>query len=943
VGAQSPTIIGRNQEVAQIETLLATTTGASTLVIEGSTGIGKTTLLRAAVARAAERGHRALSFQAAEAERDFGLAALGGLLGPVIDEVLPRLPSAQARAIEVAIFRSPAEDSTLGPHLVSAAFTSVLRELAIPQPVVLAIDDLQWIDAPSAQALEYAFRRLRDAPVTMMASLRTDEGLSPLAGLERALGESAWRIDLGPLTLGALHRLLHSRFQLVFPRRVLVQIRRASGGNPLYAIEIARAVLKGGIESAGERMLAVPAGLRSLLQERVAALSREDRSLLMIVRALSFPTERTVVAALGGGPRGQARLSACLQAGLVEMAGETVQPFHPLLTSVAYADATEQERRRLHRRLASIVGDAEEAARHLALASAGPDARVAAALEGAAGKARARGAASTAAELGALAVRLTPPAEAADLLRRNFALALDEYRSGDSGPAQRRWKEIACAPAVPPLERARAFWLLAELHVSQQIEEIIQFLKQALAEAGDDVDMRARAHAGLAEMLLYAGRATEASSHARAAASLSEVSSDVATRAIVAALTALATFAVGGGISPQLEGAVRDEDFLEELPIESVPSTYRAFLLMWARDDLSAARDALRQSLSRAQARGDEVTLPIVDIQLCELEAWAGRWDNAETYAEEAAAAIELVGTPHLRGYSLWARALVPALRGEALEARELAMAALELDEQRGVVAVSGRSRALLGFIELSEGRADDAVEWLLPLHSAVAQGGHLEPFFFIFVPDLVESLVSLGRSTEAREILAPFAETAGRLQRRWALALAARCSALIDAASGRPHEAIGQAGAAVNGLEGLEMPFELARARLVLGTVQRRAKRRAESRRSLEAALREFEVVGARLWAARTMAMLERTVGASGERWAFSDVEQRVADLAAIGRTNREIAATLFVSEKTVEWNLARIYRKVGVRSRTELSARLAGLAGPWTLIRQSKLQGEG
>lgn len=922
-----PDVIGRDDQVSILEAFVANSgPGVSALVFRGPAGIGKTTLWRLAVSRAMAQGRLVLSFRAAEAECHFGLAAASEFLAPVLDEVLPALPLPQARALEIATFRRPAENEALQPHLVFAAFTTALRTLSMSRPVVLAVDDLHWIDAPSAEALEYAFRRLGDAPLALVASTRSGDGGRSLAGLERAITkERTVLLDIGALSLAALHRLIQSRFGTKLRRSTLVQIERASGGNPLYALEITRSLLKSGMDSIGGRQPPIPTELRSLLRDRIDALGDDGRAVLTVVGALSRPTDDVVIAALRRGGRGPEQLAAGVRAGLIEIEAGFVRSSHPLLSSIAYGDIDDSERRRLHRRLASVVEDLEDAARHRALATDGPDPDAAAALDDAARRARGRGAAASAAELGDLALRLTPSTDTMSLLRRKLALAMDEYRSGDAVQAQRRWREIAESADVPGRDRAQVLWLMAELHVSLQIDEIINFLERALSEAGEDVDMRARAHAGLAEMLLYAGRAQAAYEHAQAARSLLQVTPDLATRAIVVALTSLPTFAVGSEVPPEIDEAVDAEGSLEDLPVESLPSTYRAWLSLWARDDVPQARAALHEARLRAEARGDEVTLPVLDIQLCELESWAGRWDLAERHAAEAHEAVELAGPPHLAGYSHWAMGVVPALRGETETARHFGTAALGLDEPRGVLAQSGRARSLLGFIELSEGRPGPAAAWLEPLHRAISAGGHVEPFFYIFIPDLVESLVALGRLDQAKELLAPFSESAVGLGRRWAIAAAARCSALIHAASRCPDEALKDAKRAVDAHDGLELPFELARTRLVLGTIERRAKQRSRASASLEEALRDFERLGARLWAGRAASELQRVTGARGGDWTLSDGEARVAELAAGGRTNREIAAELFMSEKTVEWNLARIYRKLGVRSRTEMAARLA------------------
>ena len=269
---------------------------------------------------------------------------------------------------------------------------------------MVAIDDIQWLDGPSASTVEFAIRRLHNEPVVFLLALRSGEGAAPL-GLDRALPEGGLRrLPIGPLSLGALHRLLGERLDLVTSRPKLRRIRELSGGNPLFALELGRAVQRGAIRlEPGE---ALPGTLAAAVRDRLMLLPQETRTALLAASALSQPTLALVRAAVGGDP--EPRLAPALEAHVIELEGDRIRFSHPLLASGVYSEADSAERRALHRRLAELLPDLEERARHLALGTEGPDEEVAAELEHAAERAHGRGAFASAAELAELARRLTP-------------------------------------------------------------------------------------------------------------------------------------------------------------------------------------------------------------------------------------------------------------------------------------------------------------------------------------------------------------------------------------------------------------------------------------------------------------------------------------------------------------------------------------------------------
>jgi DNA-binding CsgD family transcriptional regulator len=321
--------------------------------------------------------------------------------------------------------------------------------------------------------------------------------------------------------------------------------------------------------------------------------------------------------------------------------------------------------------------------------------------------------------------------------------------------------------------------------------------------------------------------------------------------------------------------------------------------------------------------RGEECALPFVLWQLTCGAAWQGDLDRAAHYADQALDVAIVLGHAAMQAAANSAAALVAAYRGRLDEARALAERALALVKDTEWVLARRWPVEVLTLIEVTLERPDAVVEMLTPVHELMLARGLTEPGVLRSLPDHVEALTALGRTAQAEKLLDQFEQRARMLDRPWALAGAARCRGALAAARGELTAASVALERSLLHHTRIEMPFDRARTLLALGCVHRRAKQRAQARDAFAEAAAMFEWVGAPGWAEKARAELARCGTRSGSD-ELTASERRIAELAAQGLTNREIAATAFISAKTVEANLARAYRKLGIRSRAELGALL-------------------
>jgi DNA-binding CsgD family transcriptional regulator len=903
-------LLGRERELAAVGRFLAALEEApAALMLAGEPGIGKTVLFEHAVGEAREHGFRILAARPTAAEGALSFVGLTDLLSDA-REVFAELPSPQRRALDVALLLAEETDAPTDPRAIGTGLLGVLRALASSCPVVVAVDDLQWLDAPSAAALAFALRRVREESIGLLAAVRKDSGS---AGLELPESFRSDRAALGPLSVGAIHALLADRLQLSIPRTLLLRIYEACRGNPLFALEVGRALQEQGLPEPG-RPFEIPADAETLFAARLEQLPQDTLAALAVAAVNAAPTRSLVGTAdvLEPAVRGE----------IIQFEGERLRFTHPLLASAVYARLDPGARRALHRRIATQVTDREERARHLALGVDAPDAEIAAALDEAVGQAAGRGAPATAAELADLAVRLTPRDDRMRLRIRRRIAAQQHSLAGDVAYARELLEQLV--EELPAgVERARALLQLAETR-DDDVAAARSLCEEALAEAIPDDALLARAHRQLAAALQLSGNRAQALAEAREALAVAERTPDA--RLLASGLSYVAFFELWGGrVTPGLlERALQLEPQAGYLPLYERPSAIDGLRLMLLEDDLAGARARLSEAEQVARDHGDEDSHSSVLLHLAELECRSGRFDDAARHAGEGYALTDQLGREGDKGALLYVVALADALRGRAESARTAAERGLALAENAGSEIYAVHNLRVLGLLALSTGDWSTAAQFLAPLPARLVARGYGRSSILRILPDAIEALIAVGDLDAAARNVEQLDEIAG-LGIAYAHARAARCRGLLAAARRDHAAALDAFSDALAAHERLPDPLERGRTLLALGSLERRAKQKRAAREALEAALEIFEQLGARLWAARARAELSLIGGRAPAKDALTPAERRVAELVAEGRTNREVAAALVVSEHTVESHLRRVYRKLGVRSRAELARRFA------------------
>jgi len=901
--------VGRDVELQAIETLLDVSGAVRCLLLAGDPGIGKTTVWEAGCSRARDHGFRVLWARASEAETGLLFAGLADLMENVPPEAMAAVPGPQRHALDVATCRADPGEKPPEPFATAAGLLSLLGAAAADAPLLVAIDDAQWLDRASADALRFAARRLihRDRGPIRFLLCRRPGRATALEEVFRAAGTLEVR-TLNPLSIGAIQWLLARHLATLPPRRVLRQIYEAAQGNPLFALELARLVLAGGLPEPGAE-LPIPAAAEDIFGPRVSSLPGPQRT-AVLATALSASITRPELARVAG-PQA---VDEAIGSGLLAAEHAGVRLSHPLLGAAARHLATAAERRDLHLSIAMAVEDPVLQARHRAEASEGPDPDLAGTLATASAAALTRGAVADAEQLAASALRLTPPGSP-DYpgrllgLARSYLVMGDLTRAGDL--LRPRLPDLPAGPL-----RGRAHVMLGE--ASAVLDEEAH-LEQALAEAGDDAELRAYALTRKALVL---------------AVSLVE-------RVDVAEAAGLEAIRVAAGAGPELRlralSALAWARVLRGRPIEDLRRTALQ-LPEWAslhgasiehpvavrlafRGEVADARIGHERLRELAEECGDARGNLAATIQLCELELRAGDVRRAGSLLADLE---EWSGLEEMRTVGNRLRAMLAAVAGLPDDAARHAAAA-RTGESSGLRWDWLEATRAAGMAAFCAGEPKEAADLLGVVWEHTLREQVDEPGAFPVAGDLVEALVQCDEHEGARAVTERLSLLAARQRHPWASVTARRCSAVLLLAGEYEQEAADGLASAADGYERLGLRYEQARSLLALGHEQRRANKRGAARDSLARAREVFDQLGCSGWSERAAEELGRVSGRRGADDELTVSERRVVELAAQGMSNKEIASRLHVTVYTVEAHLSHAYPKLGVRSRAQLAARLA------------------
>lgn len=911
-GHLSSDVIGRSVELSALgEFLHAASDHPAGLVIEGEAGIGKTTLWSAALKQAGESGFRVLSARVGQSESALPYAALADLLSGVAPELLTNLPAVQRISVDRVLLRVTSEGPPTGQRVVASALVALVQALAEEAPVLVAIDDAQWLDECSLAVLAFAARRFKRR-VGLLVTERRDAAIGSASWLQLAHPDAVDRMSVGPLSLGSLHTLINARLGRSLSRPKVMRILESSGGNPFYALELARAQ---GAPSTGFDSV-LPTSLAELMRRRIGHLDQQAQDVLLAAACVANPTVELLAAATDNTV---ARITDLLDEPesdrVIEIDGNRVRFAHPLLARSVITESKPGRRREIHRALANAIALPELRARHMALATASADAETLRALEAAATYARARGAPAAAAELVELAIEL-----GSDTPSRRIRAAEHHFTSGDVNRARTLLESTIDRLQSGPL-RSIALNLLAGVRICDDaFADATSLLKRARDDAGHHRALLIQTLMSLSFAQALSGEFDDSVGNARQAVVHAEKHADPDGLSQALALLVATRLLNGDGVDQaSLQRALALEDPDAELSIPFCASAVHA-LVLTSREELDKVHNIMDTVRLRCIDRGVETAMMPLSCYCALIEIWRGNFAEAAGLAQAAIEQADQVGGS--RAIALTVRAVVAAHVGRELDARADAAAALTIARQSGSPRLAVWPTVSIGFLEVSLGRYAEALSTLRPLLATrdAAPGGEITTA--LCIPDAVEAMIALGRIADVEPLIEQLERDRSGLF--WMVAAGARCRSMWLAARGDIGSASRLAHDAIVEHDRSLMPFERARTQLWLGQLQRRQRQKDAARATLREALQAFDAMGAQLWAGRTRDELTHVHVAPTRNLTLTDSERHVAQLAASGMTNRDIAASMFISPKTVEAGLARVYRKLGIRTRAELGGHI-------------------
>jgi DNA-binding CsgD family transcriptional regulator len=908
-------LVGRPTERTRIERLLAAARAgrSDAVLVRGGPGVGKTALLRFARDRAERM--LVLEAQGVQAESELAYAGLSQLLAPVLGH-LDRLVPPQREALRTAL---GLEARGLADRFAAYAATLSLVAIAAEErPLLAVVDDVHWLDTASAEALGFIARRLGGDGIALLRASREAAGpaleAAPLESITlRGLAGAEAVALLGRIAAGPVERSVAER------------LGRATDGNPLALSELVR--LLSAAQLAGREPLSepLPVGpdIERAFGSRIASLGRDTQHALLIAAADEAGALETLARALRLRGSDLAAVASAEAAGVVVVAEGRLRFTHPLLRSAAYDRASAPARRDSHAALAAaldgVAGAAAQRAWHLARARLEPDEGVARVLEAVAQDARRRGAPAAAGRAFEAAARLS--AEPRPRIRRLLEAARDYHSAGSSVHAL-GLLEDALAANEDPVIRADIQLLRAQVEGLRRPPAETRALLVAEAER-----VQPRDPARAASMLAEAAATSALLGQPREMKRLAERAFALATQpeggpALIATLVLGIARILRGEAASGYPLLARARPLLgrSEPAVLGLAAAELVYGELYV-GNFEEGRRLLADLVARIRSQGALSALPYALFGLSYAEFWLGHWQAAQAAATESYALADEVAQPLMSPLSRLVVALIDGAQGRLEKAREqIAIASGVID--RGVDSMTTMSMWATGQIELGAGNYDEVIATLEPAGRFNLERGLEEPAVAPWAENLAEAYLRVGRGREAEATLEVLERHAERTGRALAHAGAERCRGML--ADDEQVEAHFQR--ALTWHDRVACPFERARTELCFGERLRRARRRSDAREPLRRALAAFEAIAATPWMDRTSAELRATGERARRRTPetadrLTPQELQVAQLIAQGATNREAAAALFVTPKTIETHLGHIYRKLGVRSRVELA----------------------
>ena len=798
---------------------------------------------------------------------------------------------------------------------MSRATVGAFRELARDR-LLVAIDDEQWVDTDSSRVLAAAVAWLRDDAVGWLIARRSDEAQPDalLEALDRQLGPDFHVLSLRGLPETQLTSLVMNRFPGEWSPGLLKKIVELADGNPYLALELARETSSAGGHTASSARL--PVGLAQTLRTRVQRLSPTASEVVQVAALAAGPSRQLLRSVIGREAEVDSAIDEAVESDVLadDPTLGKLRFTHPLLREVVAGSLSMPVRHSWHRRLADAVTDQDVAAAHLAAAAQEPDDGVAATVAAAAARALANAAPAHAATLAEASVTLSTDPSGADAWRRRL-LVLD------------------CLEAASEFARARAlaesWWREAPPGVAAEIgarrgrlannfDEGARIMSEALNALSEDPHRQAQVATDLAVVVgIHLLRLQDGAALARRAVGHAQDAKDpILLRGALAVDGFLAALLGVPGAGSGLRSATEIPGLSETAFPYYSPETRLAMWHMW-RGEVDMARGLYREVLAAGERRGSAESVHGTRLHLVEVELRAGNWAEAEHHAIAVDRYMRTSGATQA-GLGEYGMSQVLAARGATDRARDIARDGAMAAEAQNTLVFAMQCRSVLGQLELSVDDPAAAVAWLEPIARLFHAVGFGEPGLFGFPADLTEAYARLGRTDDAVALLHWIETGAERLDHPWARITGARAAAAVRLAAGEPALAASVLHAAIAEAAALGLPLERGRCMLALGIAQRRCRQRRAAARTLADAAAIFTQLGAAQWAARAREQIER-VG-SVPSGTLTPTEHRVAELAAGGRSNSEIAADMMMSVKTVESNLTRVYRKLGVRGRVDL-----------------------